>query len=316
MKPILSANDLSSRLGIPLARLCEIADDIKPHYKLTALPDKKDKTKIRMLRVPAYELKDIQKRIKNNVLDRIALDDCVHGGVRDRSPRTNATDHLGQRCVVNLDVKKFFPKIRHYVVYRMFQQELGCGRDVARLLTRLTTYGGQVPQGAPTSTAIANVLLSVPVDGPVTKRAKASNVRYTRFVDDVTFSGSNPRPLINLVGRMLSKRRLQMYRPKRKWSSKPKFQIAPRSAPQEVTGLLVNSQTSPSVSRQRRDKVRAAIFALRRSIDDGDAEKVVRSIRGQILHVRQFNPGSAKRLQRGLESALSKVLRAPPKSDT
>ena len=55
---------------------------------------------------------------------------------------------------------------------------------------------------------IANALLSLPVDGPITTKAKVSNVRYTRFVDDVTFSGSNPRPLINLVGRTLSKRRL------------------------------------------------------------------------------------------------------------
>ncbi len=311
MKAILSANDLSSRLGIPLARLYEIADDVKPHYKLTALPDKKDKTKIRMLRVPAYELKDIQKRIRINILDRIDLDDGVHGGVRGRSPRTNAKDHLGQRCVINLDVKKFFPKIRHYIVYRMFLKDLGFGRDVARLLTRLTTYDGQVPQGAPTSTAIANVLLSVPVDGPVTKRAKSLNVRYTRFVDDVTFSGSNPRPLINLVGRTFSKRRLPMYRPKKNWSSKPKFKITPRSEPQEVTGLLVNARKGPSVSRQRRDKVRAAIFALRKSVGDGKAEKAVRSIRGQILHVRQFNPGSAKRLQRGLDAALNQVSSAP-----
>ncbi len=311
MKAILSANDLSSRLGIPLARLYEIADDVKPHYKLTALPDKKDKTKIRMLRVPAYDLKDIQKRIRINILDHIDLDDGVHGGVRGRSPRTNAKDHLGQRCVINLDVKKFFPKIRHYIVYRMFHKDLGFGRDVARLLTRLTTYDGQVPQGAPTSTAIANVLLSVPVDGPVTKRAKSLNVRYTRFVDDVTFSGSNPRPLINLVGRTLSKRRLPMYRPKKNWSSKPKFKITPRSEPQEVTGLLVNSRKDPSVSRQRRDKVRAAIFALRKCVGEGNAEKAVRSIRGQILHVRQFNPGSAKRLQRGLDAALNQVSSAP-----
>lgn len=154
-----------------------------------------------------------QRRIKNNILASITLGEGVHGGVRGRSPRSNATPHLGQPCVVNLDVRDFFPNVRHYVVYRMFRRELGFGRDVARLLTRLTTLDGQLPQGASTSTAIANVL-ALPIDRPISVEAERFDVRYTRFVDDITLSGSNPRPLINIVGRMLSRRRLPMYRKK------------------------------------------------------------------------------------------------------
>ena len=213
MQPILSVKDLSSRLGTPAAQLREIADDIKAHYKVWPLLDKK-KQKVRLLRVPSNELKEIQRRIKNNILALITLGEGVHGGVRGRSPRSNATQHLSQPCAVNLDVRDFFPNVRHYVVYRMFRRELGFGRDAARLLTRLTTLNSQLPQGAPTSTAVANVLLALPVDGPISVEAKRFDVRYTRFVDDITFSGSNPRPLINIVGRMLSRKRLPMYRKK------------------------------------------------------------------------------------------------------
>jgi RNA-directed DNA polymerase len=301
MQPILSVRDLSFRLGTPADRLREIADDIESHYKIRPLVDKK-KQKVRMLRVPDYELKKIQRGIKNNILGPIALGDEVHGGVRGRSPRSNATQHLGQPCVVNLDVRDFFPNVRHYMILRMFRRDLGFGRDVARLLTRLTTLNGQLPQGAPTSTAIANVLLALPVDDPISVEGKRSRVSYTRFVDDITLSGSDPRPLINVVGRMLSRRRLPIHRKKAKWGSKPKLKITSRSKPQEVTGLIVNSRTGPSVSRQRRDRIRAAIFCLGNLTDRVVLRAAVRSIRGRIAHVRQFNPGAAQRLGQYLES--------------
>ena len=304
MQPIVSLKDLASRLGVPIARLREIANDIKPHYTTWPLWNK-EKTKVRQLMVPRRELKELQRRIKNNILAPIKLGEAVHGGIRGRSPRSNAAQHLGRQCVINLDVREFFPTVRHYIVYRMFRHDLGFGRDVARLLTRLTTLKSELPQGAPTSTAVANVLLSLPADGPISVEAERVAVRYTRFVDDITFSGSNPRPLINIVGRMLSQRRLRMYRKKAKWHSKPKLKITPRSKPQEVTGLTVNSKTGPSVSRQYRDNVRAAVFDLRDTPDDRVRRAAVSSIGGRIAHVRQSNPGAAKRLQRYLELMLA-----------
>jgi RNA-directed DNA polymerase len=315
VQPILSIRDLSSRLGISIARLQEIGHDIKAHYKSRPLVDKDDKQKIRMLTVPANELKDIQRRIKN-ILAQVTLAQGVYGGVRGGSPRKNAEQHLNQPCVVNLDVRSFFPKIRHYMVFRMFRYELGFGRDVAHLLTRLTTFDGQVPQGAPTSTAIANILLTMPVDGPVSVEAERSDVRYTRFVDDITMSGTNPRPLINFVARMLSRRRLPMYRKKTKGRSKPKLKITANSRAQEVTGLIVNAQTGLSVSRTRRDKIRALIFSLRNTTDQVALRKKVNSVHGKIAYVRQFNKGAASRLAEYLDSTLqlgNSVLRVKPK---
>lgn len=308
MESILSVNDLASRLDVPVARLravaAEIAADVNSHYRERPRIDKKNKHKVRHLRVPDDELKEIQRRIKRNVLDAIALSDGAHGGVRGRSARSNAMEHLGQPCVVTIDVRNFFDNIRHYVVYRMFKHELGFGRDVAYLLTRLTTLGSRLPQGAPTSTAIANLILALPVDGPIHRETKRVGVRYTRFVDDITFSGRDPRPLINVVGRLLSRRRLPMWRKKAKWQSTAKLRITPSSRPQTVTGLIVNRKAGPSISRARRDMIRSAIFGLRSISDDVARRHEVNSIRGRIAHVRQFNPGAAGRLERLLESTL------------
>lgn len=246
-----------------------------------------------MLAIPGPDLKLIQRRINSNVLAKAPLARTVYGGVQGGSPRKNAGEHANQRCVINMDVKEFFPNVRHYMVFRMFRNELGFGRDVASLLTRLTTYRSYLPQGAPTSTSVANLLLAAPVDAPVSAEAERSGLRYSRFVDDIAISGTNPRPLINVIARMLSRRRLPIHRGKTNGHSKLKIVTSGRA--QLVTGLIVNSPTGLSVPQPRRDKIRAAIYALRRA-PKHELRGAIASICGRIAYVAQFNPGTAQRL--------------------
>jgi D-Tyr-tRNAtyr deacylase len=86
-----------------------------------------------------------------------------------------------------------------------------------------------------------------------------------------------------------------MYRDKAKLQTKPKLKITPRWQRQEVTGLVVNGRT-PTISRQRRDRVRAAIQQMKR-LKDSEFKKAVDSIQGRILHIAQFNPRAAERLR-------------------
>jgi RNA-directed DNA polymerase len=298
--PILSVRDLAWRIRIPIGRLKEISKNIESHYHVFSKVDEK-KQKVRQFRNPSPELKEIQRRINKIILSLADISDIAHGGVVGKSTRSNATQHLGQPCVINVDVRNFFPNVRHYVVYRMFRRELGFGRDVARLLTRLSTLHSELPQGAPTSTSIANLLLSSAVDVPISDKSSATNSVTTRFVDDFTFSGSHPRSLINATAKSLSARRLPIWRKKGKFKSKLKLKITPLSQRQEVTGLVVNSRQGPSVSRQRRDAVRAAIYQVKNISDRPMRRKVLNSIRGKIAYIRGFNPGSAARLQRYIE---------------
>jgi RNA-directed DNA polymerase len=300
MKPILSLRDLSARLCVRVTEMRVIAGDIKSHYKQFPLVKG---NKVRQLTVPSKQLKNLQRRIKNNILDQIPLPQNVHGGVLDRSPRTNAAVHLNQPCLVNLDVRDFFPQVRHGMVYRMFVQELGFGRDVSSLLTKLTTLNDGLPQGAPTSTAIGNLFLARRVDEPLLASAAKVGIRCSRFVDDIALSGLDPRPLINTVARLLSAKRLRLYRHKAKWESKPKLRVMSSRGRQEVTGLVVNPRKGPSVSRSRRDQTRAAIFGLERSSKLNSLE--VNSIRGKIAYINEFNPGAAKRLRRQLADAMA-----------
>lgn len=291
-------NDFSSRLGIPRSRLDEVAAEVGHHYRSWQKLNKKT-GKVRTLHAPSKELKDIQRRITRNILLKIEISPYVHGGVKGCSPRTNATPHLRRKWVASLDVRDFFPQIRHGVVLKLFRQELGFGRDVARLLTRLTTREGGLPQGAPTSLALANLILWKPVDLPIAGQASVLNLNYTRWVDDICASGDDPRPIINAVAKRLSQRGLRMYREKAKFQTKPKLKITPRWRRQEVTGLVVNGK-APSVSRQRRDKVRAAIHQAR-NLKDSEFQKACESVQGRINHIAQFNPLAARRLRSGFQ---------------
>ena len=181
------------------------------------------------------------------------------------------------------------------------------GPDVAHFVTRLVTYDGEVPQGAPTSTVIANLLLAQAVDDPVAERADELGATSTRFVDDLTFSGDNPMPLIEVAGKSLSTRGLRIYRKTTRFQPKPKLKITPNWERQEVTGLVVNRKSGPTISRAYRDNVRGAIHALRKQENVVAREKAVTSIRSRIAYVKQYNSGPAKRLSRYLESVLAEL---------
>lgn len=307
MRPIVSPNHLSSLLGTSVKRLKEIAADVDAHYNSFNVIYGKKFDKTREIHEPLAELKAIQRRIYKNILAKIPLNPAAHGGVAGRSPRSNAEQHVGQDCVVTLDVRDFFPSIGHKVVYRMFRHELHYGGDVARLLTRLTTLDGHVPQGAPTSTIVANLVLAFSVDAAVAAEAQSRDVRFTRFVDDVALSGRNAPSLINVVGRALSTRGLSMHRARK--NGKSKLKIARGSQVHEVTGLTVNAG-KPSVSQTRRNNIRFAIHALRKAPSRVALEAKVRSIRGRIAHAKPLNPGSAKSLQAYLNKTLATL--APP----
>lgn len=309
MKLCVSLHDLAWRLGVPLERLEAVAADVRPHYKEWTLKDKKNPAKSAQVRSPRAELKQIQRSIVRVLLAPLGLSEIVHGGVQRRSPRSNAEQHLGKRCVVTLDVREFFKHVRHTVVYKMFRTELGFGREVARLLTRLTTYRDELPRGAPTSLAVANLLLRVPLDMPLTLLARTVNVSCTRFVDDIALSGDDPRVLINDVARMLSRRRLRMYRKRTKYQPKSKLKIMPRSKRQEITGLIVNNEHGPGISRQRRDRIKAAIFQLSNS-PPSKRRREIESIRARIRHVAQFNSRAAARLERQLKAIVATVAAA------
>jgi len=295
MKVMQSERELAWTLGIPIERLRKMADTPAANYHEFMRYKDASKTQGRMIRNPKDELKTIQRLIKNRVFGEDAFGSEVQGGVSGRSPKSNAMKHIGARVLVTVDVKKFYDSVSHRVVFRTLR-EFGYGTNVARLLTKLTTRNGLLPQGAPTSGVIANLVLTRPVDVPTREQAETTNTMFTRFVDDIALSGENPTAHIGDVARRLTSRGLSIHRGE-------KLRINPRSLPQKITGLNINSGR-PTVPRQYRDGVRSEIHGLAAISSPDDRAKAVRKIEGRIAYIRQFQPGAARRLAEQLARAL------------
>ena len=140
----------------------------------------------RTINPPKDELKEIQKRINGYLVEQVPMPSYAFGGIKYKDNVRNARFHKGQKYVFQTDLKDFFPYITHKMVYEMFVR-VGFSHDVSSLLTKLTTYKGHLPQGAPTSTTIAN-LVFVPTGFEIQAIAEREGLRFTTFVDDVTMS--------------------------------------------------------------------------------------------------------------------------------
>ena len=151
----------------------------------------------RKISAPRATLKKIQRRILDEILAKLPAHPAAHGFVKGRSVVSNAAPHEGAALLIKMDLRDFFPTI-HYRRVRGLFQRIGYGADVATILAGLCTHRaklsdgyvvwpGVLPQGAPTSPAIAN-LLCHRLDDRLTGLTKPLGGVYTRYADDLTFS--------------------------------------------------------------------------------------------------------------------------------
>ena len=269
----------------------------------------------RLIEAPNPVLKAVQTRILQEILDRVPAHRAAHGFVRGRSMVTNARQHVGRKIIVKLDLRNFYTTIRYRRVVAVFRT-MGYSREAAIWLARLTTTSvpdwlvppdgdeatfrlyrvRHLPQGAPTSPALANLSafgLDVRLDG----MARAFGATYTRYADDLTFSG--PRRLLSglptflpLVEQIISAERFVLHRSKRK--------VVRHSQRQEVTGVVVNEH--PAVRRKDFDRLKAILHNCVRhgpSTQNRDGVADFRAhLAGRIAHVSQIDAGKGARLRR------------------
>lgn len=184
-------------LKIEKARLEYILEHLQDFYYFFKKP-KIDKTtgKIRLnadgeeefrrINAPNEELKSIQERIYRYMLTKVDLPDYIYGGVKGKNNIRNARFHQGNKYIFTTDLKSFYPSITHTQVFQMFLRE-GCTPSVARILTKLTTLRGEVPQGTPTSLLIANLVFK-PHGERLAQLATKYRTKFSMFVDDITIS--------------------------------------------------------------------------------------------------------------------------------
>ncbi len=277
---------------------------------------------VRVLEVPSPPLRRLQRSILETILSHVPLHPAAHGFVRERSPRTAAVRHVGREVVVRLDLEDFFGSISAARV-RGVLAALGHPEGVTRRLVSLVTTRAtpqtlarlrptreklralppagedafarrhalaqrlrtpHLPQGAPSSPTLAN-LVAFHLDARLDGLAKRFGATYTRYADDLTFSGDaalaqRVGALVAIATRICLDEGFVVRR--------DKTRIARRHTRQEVLGVVVN--TRPNLARDRYDLLRAV---LRRVAREGweraeiDGEPVGPSaLEGHVAHAR------------------------------
>lgn len=287
---------LLSIKGTNLTKQKSIAAMVSPYIDYSSKP--------RLIEPPKFELKVVQRRIKN-MLAKIEVPNNVYSGIRGRSYVDNAKMHSGncRRNLFKIDLTAFFPSITRETVYRFFAVDLLCSPDVAEILTNLTTIDiekshaenmasiykflsdkgvsctNHLISGAPTS-QIMSYLVNHAMFDEMQKVSDTNGIKMTVYVDDVTFSSENrisanfERVIFSIVhkyGYQLSRKKIRKYT---------------RSYPKLVTGVVIDSTGNLIVRNAMRKKIMDEFAYLGQHPDDMKSKQ---RLKGLLTAARQID---------------------------
>lgn len=329
LPPLITSTALADWLDLKPAELDWFADchaqevRVKSrslrHYSYRWLP--KRSTKWRLLEMPKLRLKALQRRVLHEILDRIPPHEAAHGYRQGRSIATFASHHCNQRIVMRFDLRHFFPSVNSSRIHALFTTA-GYPSAVARLLTGLCTNvapddillaypdsrfspltwdeqqryrSPHLPQGAPTSPAIAN-LCAYRLDCRMSGLARSMGAVYTRYADDLAFSGDRR------LERSIQRFKVQVCIIALEEGFDVhlrKSRFMRRAVRQQLAGVVVNAH--PNFRRDEYDRLKAILHNCARKGPDSQNRMGHPDFRlnllGRISHVTMLNATRGQRLR-------------------
>lgn len=289
-------------LGCTKEQVQQIVGDISSYY--TSHRIEKRSGSFRRIDAPKHPLSIIQGNILHKILYLYKPHPIAHGFIKQRGSKTNALAHVGKKFVGTIDIKDFFPSIKEDRVLALLkffipkQYIFDIEESDYTLLAQLVCYKQHLPQGAPTSPAISN-LICLHMDGELLKLAKELQCTVTRYADDITMSclekPENPKELLTRFKTIIKihgfKINNQKVRYRHYWSR------------QLVNGIIVNSKLG--VPKEYWRNLRAEIHNLLTSTELIVTPIYLQQLRGRIEWVRQLNSFRGNQLTRQLQEALA-----------
>jgi retron-type reverse transcriptase len=327
LPPLATPGELGAWLGLSIEQLDWLADRRRAHRRSISTPLQhyryafvpKASGPPRLIEAPKPRLKAIQRRILDEILGKVPVHPAAHGFVAGRSAVTNAQLHAGEAVILGLDLKSFFPTLRMARIHGIFRT-LGYPWAVARLLTGLCSTEAppalfaelpkesrpdwalqalycsrHLPQGAPTSPCLAN-LAAWQLDRRLDGLANAVGARYTRYADDLSFSGDD-----SVAARVPSLQRAveQIVGDEGFVINAAKTRIMRDGQRQQVTGIVVNAHCN--LARDEFDRLKAI---LHNCVAQGPASQnraghpdFRRHLDGRIAWAEQLNPRRGAKLR-------------------
>ena len=275
-------------LGFSAKTLYGLSNNLEKHYHNVLIP-KSDGSK-RKLSVPDLILKRVQKSIADNILTQFPVSNYAKAYKVGGSVQQNAQPHIGKKKILKLDIEGFFDHILYSQVKNIVFCKEKFAEPIRVLLTMLCYYKESLPQGAPTSPAITNIIM-YDFDEKVGAFCATKNIAYTRYCDDMTFSGDfDEREVISFVKNELYG--LGLFLKNRKTV------VVPASKRQTVTGIVVNEKLN--ITKEYKKNIRQEMYYIQKfGLDEhlnklgiSDKRGYILSLTGRIAFVLQTIPNN------------------------
>lgn len=271
-----------------------ITNNIESNYKIYKI--KKNNGKYRTIYEPNTLLKSIQRKILINILNNKSISKYAKSYHKGISLLDNALPHINKKVILKLDIKNFFENISFLDIYNCCFPIEYFPKSVGMVLTFLCTYDDHLTQGSPTSAYISNLVMK-DFDEEIGSWCDLNMITYTRYSDDMTFSGNfNPSKIITKVRRVLYKLGLEL--------NNSKIHVVNKNSCQKVTGIVVNEKAQ--VCSKYRKEIRKEVYYinkfglsshLKRCSINISPEEYLKKLYGKILYVLQIDKNNKEFLK-------------------
>jgi hypothetical protein len=265
----------------------------------------KEDGSIKVIYNPAPPIKQVQQKMIAAIFDCVVFPAYINGGIKRRNYRDDCLLHTEAKIVINLDISTFFESISAHEVKKLWQYFFNLPPKVADLLTRLTTYRGHLPRGAPASSYLAN-LMFWDIEPKLEAILRKRGIIYSRYIDDVSLSSKRVlthQEIGSAIGQVYG-----MFFRKGVQPNRVKQKITFSSKAVRVHNINVNDVV-PTIPKQVRREIRAAVYNLVKSIEqhgfNPEMQTHFRHVYGKVIWVKQFHPDEGKSQQDKLMAAVS-----------
>lgn len=264
---VKSRKDIAEVLNIPIQKLTYVLYRKKVESYYCSFEISKKSGGKRIIKAPSGDLKYIQKKLaeilyeyqKQILKNKGTISQISHGFEKGKSIVTNASVHKRKLVIINVDIENFFDSFHFGRVKGFFEKNMyfKLPSDVSVVIAQIVCYQGKLPQGAPTSPIITNLICQI-LDHRLLKLAKKYKLDYTRYADDLSFS-TNSKSFLLKEEKFIKDVKKELSKSGFIINSK-KTRICYKNSRQEVTGLIVNDKVN--VNREFYKKTRAMANTL------------------------------------------------------
>jgi RNA-directed DNA polymerase len=297
---IQTMDDFSEITHISKYTLFQLSKNSYKYYRTYNIPKKSGKSRI--ISQPSKKLKGLQSWILVNILNKLKVSDSCKGFEKGSSTFHNALAHKGANCLLTIDLKDFFPSINQRQIFNIFKA-IGYNNTISVVLSNICTFNNALPQGSPCSPKLANLSawhLDMRIQGLVGKRG----VSYTRYADDLSFSGLSPIKVIQvipMVKKIIKDEHFEI--------NNSKTRIAGPARAKVVTGLVISGDNF-GIGKQKYKIIRSKIHYL--TLPEQQLNnKLLHEVSGWLSYINSVDKRTlekAKKYIKGLHEKYPKTL--------